>query len=312
VIEVIDKITAADVNKVEDVVKNWQENIISSLISIDSSTEFIVDNWQSKLGRGATKVVSSSNLFESAGVNFSCVSAKELPHAALPGRNGLAGKPYMALGVSTVIHPRNPYVPTSHANLRFFVVDPNGEEPLWWFGGGYDLTPYYGFNDDCVLWHQGAYDVCESYEKGFYKICKEQCDKYFYLPHRNEPRGIGGIFFDNLSYLGFDRTLDFITDVGSSYINSYSDIVRKRCSLTYGEKEKSFQEYRRGRYVEFNLLHDRGTKFGIDSGGRTESVLMSLPPVVRWNYNYTPKPNSREALLYRDFLVEKEWLDSKT
>ena len=308
-IEEIDIISSKDLLSVENNLKNWQESIVSSICDLDPTTCFYTDNWQSRLGNGITKVVTSSKIFESAGVNFSCVKGESLPAAALPGRSKLAGKPYMAMGVSTVIHPRNPYVPTSHANLRFFVVDPNGDSPYWWFGGCYDLTPYYGFTEDCVAWHRAANEACSSYGPDVYTTFKAQCDKYFYLPHRQEPRGIGGIFFDNLSGWGFDKTHSFVSSIGRTYIQSYAEIVRKRSSVSYGRREKSFQEYRRGRYVEFNLLHDRGTKFGIDSGGRTESILMSLPPVVSWRYAWSPEPGSPEDKLYTDFLVTKDWVN---
>jgi coproporphyrinogen III oxidase len=212
--------------------------------------------------------------------------------------------------VSVVMHPRNPYVPTSHANLRFFLVDPEGKAPAWWFGGGFDCTPYYGFEEDCVAWHQQAYDACAPYGEAVYPRFKAQCDQYFYLPHRQEHRGIGGLFFDNVSEWGFDRTRDFIEGVGEAYIQAYSDIVRRRAAMPYGERERHFQCYRRGRYVEFNLLHDRGTKFGLDSGGRTESIFMSLPPVVQWQYNHHPEPGTPEAELTRRFLVATDWLAS--
>ena len=304
----IEQVNLSKIDIVEAFLKEWQQEIIASLLLLDNTTCFQYENWQSKLGEGTTCVVKSSHAFESAGVNFSCVKAKSLPAAALPGRSNLAGKPYMAMGVSTVIHPRNPYVPTSHANLRFFIVDPDSDSPVWWFGGCFDLTPYYGFAEDCIAWHRGAYNACSPYGENIYEKFKKQCDEYFYLPHRQEPRGRGGVFFDNLSAWGFSKTLSFVKDVGATYINNYSDIVSKRQLIPYGEREKSFQEYRRGRYVEFNLLHDRGTKFGIDSGGRTESILMSLPPVVNWRYGWSPDPGSAEDKLYTDFLVVRDWL----
>ena len=287
----------------------WQDNICNSLTSLDASTEFVVDNWQSKLGSGKTIVLGSSRQFESAGVNFSYVSSKSLPEAALPGRSELAGKPYIATGVSTVIHPRNPYVPTSHANLRFFIVDPESENPCWWFGGCFDLTPYYPYLEDCVLWHKYAHKACKPYGSEVYLDFKEQCDNYFFLPHRDEPRGIGGLFFDNLNRWGFARTSAFTNAVAAAYLGAYTDIVAKRCDTPYGERERNFQLYRRGRYVEFNLLHDRGTKFGIESRGRTESILMSLPPVANWQYNWQPEEGSPESELYTRFLVKRDWLN---
>ena len=289
----------------------WQQDICSMLLSHDNTAKFQNDCWQSKLGSGESRIIRNSNVFESAGVNFSHVSSNSLPAAALPGRTSLAGKKYTALGVSTVIHPHNPYIPTSHANLRFFIVDPDGEKPQWWFGGGFDLTPYYGFVDDCVLWHKNAKVACDSCNTELYSEFKAYCDKYFYLPNRNEQRGIGGIFFDNFARGGFDTSLSFCQSVAAAFIASYNDIIVKRVNLSYGERERQFQLYRRGRYVEFNLLYDRGTKFGLDAGGRTESILMSLPPKVSWSYNYTPNENTPEQELTEFFLKPRDWLSPK-
>jgi len=286
----------------------WQSTLCDTWLSIDTQATFHHDPWRSRLGQGETRIIQNGSVFEGGGVNFSTICADSLPASALPGRSHLAGLPYQAMGVSVVMHPHNPYVPTSHANLRFFLVDPHGKEPVWWFGGGFDCTPYYGFEKDCVMWHQKAYDACAPYGDEVYAQYKTQCDRYFYLPHRNEHRGIGGLFFDNVSEWGFDRTRAFIEGVGAAYLQAYSDIVRRRASTPYGKRERDFQCYRRGRYVEFNLLHDRGTKFGIDSGGRTESIFMSLPPVVHWQYNRHPEPGSAEAGLTTRFLVATDWL----
>lgn len=288
----------------------WQRSICGVLSEIDGSTKFNIDNWTSNLGCGETRVVDKSKVFESAGVNFSHVSADKLPEPALPGRGELAGKPYEVIGVSTVIHPYNPYIPTTHANLRLFVVDPDGANPYWWFGGGFDLTPYYGFAADCKLWHKYAYNACAPFGDDVYEKFKSQCDDYFYMPHRKEHRGIGGLFFDNLNSWGFDDSFSFVKNVGSAFTTAYSDIVASRMAVAYGQRERDFQAYRRGRYVEFNLLYDRGTKFGIESGGRTESILMSLPANVNWRYNWKPDPGSKEAELYEKYLVKTDWLKS--
>lgn len=293
----------------EKILQAWQSTLCHTWLAIDTQATFQQDPWQSRLGHGETRIIQNGRIFEGGGVNFSTISADSLPASALPGRSHLAGLPYQAIGVSVVMHPYNPYVPTSHANLRFFLVDPQGKDPTWWFGGGFDCTPYYGFDEDCVFWHQSAYDACMPYGDTVYSQFKAQCDAYFYLPHRNEHRGIGGLFFDNVSGWGFARTLDFIQGVGASYIQAYGDIVRRRASIPYGERERNFQCYRRGRYVEFNLLHDRGTKFGIDSGGRTESIFMSLPPIAHWTYNLQPEPGTPEAELTSRFLVATDWLN---
>lgn len=296
------------VSKVHDYLLSWQQDIKKALLSYDERSSFNDDDWSSKLGAGKSSIIANSALFESAGVNFSHVTGDKLPAASLPGRNELAGKPFMALGVSTVIHPSNPYVPTTHANLRFFIVDPESENPTWWFGGGFDLTPYYPNMDDCVLWHKNAKLACDKYDKDSYAKYKKWCDDYFYLPHRQETRGIGGLFFDNLNEQGFDPSFSFVKDVGSAFICSYQSIVAGQKEHSFGEREREFQLYRRGRYVEFNLLYDRGTKFGLESGGRVESILMSLPKNVSWKYNWKPEPGSAEAELYEKYLVPRNWV----
>jgi len=231
-----------------------------------------------------------------------------MPSSATHNRPELAGRSFQAMGVSLVIHPRNPYVPTSHANVRLFVAEKSGEDPIWWFGGGYDLTPYYGFEEDCEHWHRMAKEACEPFGAGVYGRYKKWCDDYFYLPHRNEPRGVGGLFYDDLSEGGFDRCFRFMQAVGNSFMKAYRPIIDRRRAMPYTEVERQWQLYRRGRYVEFNLVFDRGTHFGLQSNGRTESILMSLPPLVRWEYGYTPRTNSAEEALLTQFLTARDWV----
>jgi coproporphyrinogen III oxidase len=242
-------------------------------------------------------------------VNFSHVYGNELPASATAIRPELAGASFHAMGVSVVIHPNNPYVPTSHFNVRVFLGQKHGQAPIWWFGGGFDLTPYYGFVEDCVHWHNMAKQACEPFGHDLYPKFKNWCDDYFYLKHRQEARGIGGLFFDDFNSLGFDECFKFIQSVGNHYTAAYQTIVAKRKSMAYGERERQFQLYRRGRYVEFNLLYDRGTLFGLQSGGRTESILMSLPPTVNWRYNWQPEPGSAEEKLYSEFLPRRDWVN---
>jgi coproporphyrinogen III oxidase len=250
----------------------------------------------------------NGDVIEKAGVNFSHVYGQELPQAATLKRPELAKTPFRAMGVSVVVHPINPYVPTSHMNVRFIQLEKTGQDPIWWFGGGFDLTPYYGFTEDCIHWHQMAKAACDPFGHEVYPTYKKWCDDYFYLKHRNEPRGIGGLFFDDLNKWGQERSFDFIRSVGEHFILGYQPIMAKRKQLAYGQRERDFQVYRRGRYVEFNLLYDRGTFFGLQSGGRTESILMSLPPYVSWQYNYQPEAGTPEAKLYNEFLIPKEWI----
>lgn len=236
---------------------------------------------------------------------------KAMPASATAHRPHLAGAPWQAMGVSLVIHPKNPYVPTSHANVRFFIATPDGSNPVYWFGGGYDLTPYYGFEEDCVHWHRTAKAACQPFGDSVYADFKRWCDDYFYLKHRQEPRGVGGLFFDDYNTGDFDRDFAFMKSVGDSYIEAYEPIVRRRMSQPWGEREREFQLYRRGRYVEFNLVYDRGTLFGLQSGGRTESILMSLPPLVRWEYGFQPETGSEEARLTEYFLTGRDWLEEQ-
>ena len=245
---------------------------------------------------------------EKAGVNFSHVFGDQLPASATANRPELVGCSWEAFGVSTVIHPQNPYVPTAHANVRFFVAEKDAAAPVWWFGGGYDLTPYYGFDEDCKHWHSTAKNACDAFSKELYERLKNNCDDYFYLPHRKEPRGVGGLFFDDFNELGFDDSFAFLKSIGDSFVPAYMPIFHRRKETPFGDRERNFQLYRRGRYVEFNLVHDRGTLFGLQSDGRTESILMSLPPLVRWQYSWMPEEGSAEAELYDRYLVRQDWI----
>jgi coproporphyrinogen III oxidase len=250
--------------------------------------------------------MAEGRIFEQAGVSFSHVFGKEMPPSATKSRPELAGKAFQAAGVSLVLHPRNPYVPTTHANFRFFTA--GQRKPVWWFGGGFDLTPYYPFHEDVVHWHTVAKSVCDPFGDDLYPRYKQWCDEYFYLQHRGETRGVGGLFFDDVNEPGFTRSFEFVRAAGDSFLKAYRPIVERRAAHRYGERQREFQQYRRGRYVEFNLLYDRGTLFGLQSGGRTESILMSLPPTVRWRYNWSPEPGSPEEKLYRDYLRPRDWL----
>ncbi|MDG9666460.1 oxygen-dependent coproporphyrinogen oxidase [Hahella sp. CR1] len=297
------------ITQVKDYLLGLQDEICNGLAAIDGGEGFVEDAWKREEGGGGrTRVLSEGGVFEKAGVNFSHVSGARLPASASAARPELAGRSFQAMGVSLVVHPRNPYAPTSHANVRFFVAEKEGEEPVWWFGGGYDLTPYYGFDEDCVHWHRTAAQACEPFGAETYPKYKKWCDDYFYLKHRDEARGVGGLFFDDLNDWGFERSFDFMQAVGNSYLPAYLPIVERRKDMAYGERERSFQLYRRGRYVEFNLVYDRGTLFGLQSGGRTESILMSLPPLVRWEYAWTSEPGSDEARLTEYYLKHRDWV----
>ena len=287
-----------------------QNSICSGLERLDGKSRFHEDSWQRERGgSGITRVISDGNVFEKGGVNFSHVFGDSLPPSASATRPEMAGRSFQAMGVSLVIHPGNPFVPTSHANFRFFIAEKPDEAPVWWFGGGYDLTPYYGNQDDCRHWHQIAKTSCEPFGDELYPRFKKECDEYFYLPHRKETRGIGGLFFDDFNESGFDRSFEMVRTIADSYINAYGPIVEARKGLPFNESQKQFQRYRRGRYVEFNLVYDRGTLFGLQSGlGRVESILMSLPPEVRWVYDWHPEPGSEEARLYTDFLRPRDWV----
>ncbi len=296
-----------------DVVKRYllqlQKNICEALAAEDGGSGFVEDEWQREQGGGGKScVLANGPVFESAGINFSHVFGCKLPASATAQRPELAGRSFQAMGVSLVIHPNNPHVPTSHANVRFFIAEKEGEDPVWWFGGGFDLTPYYGNEEDARHWHQVSKDACEPFGEDIYPKYKKWCDEYFYLKHRNEPRGIGGLFFDDLNEWGFEKSFAFMQSVGNHYIKAYRPIVQKRKAMEYGERERDFQLYRRGRYVEFNLVYDRGTLFGLQSGGRTESILMSMPPNVRWRYNWQPESGSAEAELYEKYLKPQDWI----
>jgi coproporphyrinogen III oxidase len=286
-----------------------QDRICSALEAEESGSRFHRDAWnRGEGGGGITRVLLDGQVFEQAGVGFSHVEGTALPPSSTARRPELAGRAFSAMGVSAVVHPRNPHVPTSHMNVRFLVAnDAGGQPPVWWFGGGFDLTPYYGYHEDCVAWHRTARAACAPFGAEVYPRLKAECDAYFFLKHRNEPRGIGGLFFDDLDLWGFKGSFDFVRRVGGAYLDAYVPIVRRRRETSYGEREREFQLYRRGRYVEFNLIHDRGTVFGLQSGGRTESILMSLPPRVRWRYDWNPEPGTREAELYEDYLRPREW-----
>ncbi|WP_145586181.1 oxygen-dependent coproporphyrinogen oxidase [Yersinia rochesterensis] len=286
-----------------------QDKICAALAQADGNAEFTEENWvREEGGGGRSRVLVNGAVFEQAGVNFSHVSGAALPASATAHRPELAGRSFQALGVSLVIHPNSPYLPTSHANVRFFIAEKPGENPVWWFGGGFDLTPFYGFEEDAVHWHKTANGLCQPFGEQIYPRYKKWCDDYFYIKHRNEARGIGGLFFDDLNSPDFATCFNFTQAVGNGFLDAYMPIVARRKALSWGEREREFQLYRRGRYVEFNLVWDRGTLFGLQTGGRTESILMSLPPLVRWEYNYQPAADSAEAALYRDFLPVKDWL----
>lgn len=288
-----------------DTMLNIQKAICDMAERVDGAKVFQMDEWTRPAGGGGrTRVLADGDVFEQAGVNYSLVMGAQLPPSATAARPELAGRSWAATGVSVVMHPKNPNAPTSHFNVRFFVAEKEGEEPVWWFGGGFDLTPYYGFEEDCIHWHECARDAVGEYYPEF----KKWCDDYFYLKHRAEPRGIGGIFFDDFNREDFDSCHQTIQKVADGYINGLEPILNRRKALPFTEKMREFQLYRRGRYVEFNLVYDRGTLFGLQSGGRTESILMSLPPNVKWGYAWQPEPNSDESQLLSTFLTPREWV----
>ncbi|QTR53208.1 oxygen-dependent coproporphyrinogen oxidase [Thiothrix unzii] len=300
-----------DIAAVKQYLLALQDRICEELAAEDGGANFVEDAWERPGGGGGrSRVISNGAVFEQGGVNFSHVFGDTLPPSATAQRPELAGRSFQAMGVSLVIHPHNPLIPTSHANVRFFVAEKPGEAPVWWFGGGFDLTPYYGFEEDCTEWHQKAQAACQPFGEEVYPRYKQWCDDYFFIKHRNEPRGIGGLFFDDLNEWGFEKTFAFMRSVGDHYIQAYRPIVNRRKTLAFTETQRDFQLYRRGRYVEFNLVYDRGTLFGLQSGGRTESILMSLPPLVKWRYDWQPEAGSAEAKLYTDFLRPRDWLAS--
>jgi coproporphyrinogen III oxidase len=322
-----------DTRSVLHYLQNLQSKIVEALELVDGKT-FLHDSWHRPEGGGGTScLLEEGNVFERAGVGFSHVLGNKLPPAATIAHPEAAGRSWEAMGVSLVLHPRNPYVPTVHMNVRFFVAkaptsseaeiasqnlrasqggkfeNAQAAEDIWWFGGGMDLTPYYGFEEDCIHFHRTNKTALDAFSPDYYPQFKKHCDEYFYLKHRKEPRGIGGIFFDDFNDLGFERSFEMQRAVGDSFLNAYLPILQRRKDTPYTEQERDFQAYRRGRYVEFNLVFDRGTLFGLQSNGRTESILMSMPPIVKWRYDWKPEANSPEAKLYSDFLIDKDWLN---
>jgi len=298
-----------DTAAVRNYLLGLQESICAALESEDGTGRFGTDTWERADGGGRTRILAGGTVFEKAGVAFSHVFGRALPPSASARRPDIAGKTWAALGVSSVIHPRNPFVPTSHANVRFFVAGADSAAPAWWFGGGWDMTPCYGFEEDAVDWHRAARAAVAPFGSALYERFKRDCDDYFFLRHRGEARGVGGLFFDDFDELGFETSFALVRSVGDAFIGAYRPIVARRKASRYGEREREHQLRRRGRYVEFNLLQDRGTLFGLQSGGRTESILLSLPPLARWDYGAEPKPGSPEARLLEVFLKPRDWLE---
>jgi len=297
-----------DTAAVKTYLTGLQDRIVNKLSELDGGS-FIRDAWDRPQGGGGiTRLIEGGELFERGGVGFSHVFGDNLPPSASAARPELAGRSFQAMGVSLVLHPRNPYVPTVHLNVRCFVADKQGADPVWWFGGGMDLTPYYGFAEDATHFHRSCRDALAPFGEEYHPKFKQWCDRYFFLKHRNEPRGIGGIFYDDLGEPDFETCFALTRSVGDHFLSAYVPVIERRRDLPFGDRERDFQAYRRGRYVEFNLVFDRGTLFGLQSRGRTESILMSLPPVVNWRYDWHPQPGTPEASLYTDFLVAKDWL----
>jgi coproporphyrinogen III oxidase len=295
--------------RVNEYLRSLQHRIVTSLEEVDGRGSFASDRWERQGGGGGdSRVLVNGAVFEQAGVGFSHVFGAALPPSATRSRPELAGRGFQAIGVSLVLHPHNPHVPTTHANFRFFAADHGKRGPVWWFGGGFDLTPFYPVHEDVLHWHRQAREACAPFGEGVYERFRKWCDEYFYLKHRAETRGVGGLFYDDLNEFGFERSFEFTRAIGDRFLPAYLPIVAARKDQTYGEREREFQLYRRGRYVEFNLIYDRGTLFGLQSGGRTESILMSLPPRVRWQYNWHPEPGSAEERLYKDYLRPRDWL----
>jgi len=300
---------SAQPEPVRDYLLDLQDRITDALEQEDGKARFREESWRrDEGGGGRSRVMDAGAVFEKAGINFSHVQGGQLPASATASRPQLAGAPFRAMGVSLVCHPENPHVPTSHMNVRFFYAEPPAGDPVWWFGGGFDLTPCYGRIEDAVHWHRTARAACAPFGQQLYPQFKQQCDDYFYLPHRQEPRGIGGLFFDDYNAGGFDPAFALMQSIGDHFLPAYQPIVARRKNHNYSERQRQFQLYRRGRYVEFNLVYDRGTLFGLQSNGRTESILMSLPPLVRWDYNWQPEPGSPEAELYQTYLQTKNWV----
>ena len=297
------------IGEVGEYLRSLQQRIVNALEDADGKEKFRSDDWEREAGGGGlSRILADGAVFEQAGVGYSHVFGEEMPPSATKSRPELAGRGFQAMGVSLVLHPKNPYVPTTHANFRFFCAEADDGEPVWWFGGGFDLTPYYPFHEDVLHWHRMARDACSEFGDEVYNKYKTWCDEYFFLKHRNETRGVGGLFFDDLNNWKFDRCFAFTQAIGDQFLPAYLPIVDARKEHPYGERQREFQLYRRGRYVEFNLIYDRGTLFGLQSGGRTESILMSLPPRVRWEYDWQPEAGSPEEKLYKDYLVARDWL----
>ncbi len=299
-----------NIEEVSSYLKNLQHSLCTDLETLDPGGRFREDKWNYKVGGGLSRIFEEGDVIEKGGINFSDVEGDHLPPSATATRSELKGMGFRAMGVSLVFHPINPFVPTTHMNIRLVIIKNDTPSPVWWFGGGFDLTPYYGFEEDAIEWHRMARKACEPIGNEYYQKFKENCDRYFYLEHRQETRGVGGLFFDDFNELDFDRSFAFIKSVGDHFMPAYHPIVLRRKDHPYGEAERRFQLYRRGRYVEFNLVYDRGTLFGLQSGGRTESILMSLPPLVRWDYNWQPDKGSKEAELHEKFLKPRDWLGS--
>lgn len=303
----------SNTNQVKTYLLDLQERITQAVVERDQVGNLLKDPWEKQpheplQGYGESRVFDNGEVFEKAGFNFSHIKGTKLPPAATKKRPELIGAQYQAMGVSVVMHPLNPYVPTSHMNVRYFEAETEKDELVWWFGGGFDLTPYYGFEEDCVHWHQVAKNACDEFGADVYSDFKERCDNYFFLPHRNEPRGIGGIFYDDLHEWGFEKSFAHMQKVGDGYLEAYMPIVDKRKDMDYGKRERQFQLHRRGRYVEFNLVHDRGTHFGLQSKGRVKSILMSMPPLVRWEYDFIADSGSNEDKLLTEFLINRNWV----
>lgn len=302
------KIIDSDINKVRQYLQELQKNIISMAYEYDNKN-FYEDSWsRDEGGGGITCVLQDGSCFDKVGVNFSDISGDQLPEAATNIRPELQGRNYQAMGVSVVCHPKNPHIPTAHLNVRLFIAYNKNSNPVWWFGGGFDMTPYYGYEEDAIHWHKTANEVCSPFGKEIYDEYKKNCDDYFHIKHRKEQRGIGGIFFDDLNMWEFEKCFNFIKSVGNGFIKAYEPILKKRLNESYNDKQKDFQLFRRGRYAEFNLVYDRGTLFGLQSNGRTESILMSMPPLVKWKYKYEIEKDSDEEKLYNNFLVPKKWI----
>jgi len=297
-----------DVAAVKNYLLDLQNRIVVGIQKVDGK-QFRRDSWdRPEGGGGISALVEEGNVLERGGVNFSHVTGHNLPPSASASRPEVAGRSFEAMGVSLVLHPRNPYAPTVHMNIRLFVAQKSGAPPIWWFGGGMDLTPYYGYEEDAIHFHRICHTALQPFGADTYKKYKRWCDEYFYLKHRQEPRGIGGVFFDDLSAPDFDTCFALQRSVGDHFLDAYVPLLERRKDEKYGERERDWQAYRRGRYVEFNLVYDRGTIFGLQSGGRTESILMSLPPIVKWRYDWRPQAGTPEARLYADFLIGKDWL----